>query len=536
MPTTAEQQLQLELLNRARSNPQGEFDLLIANAATQTGVTYDITRAIRYFDVDLDLFKSQLDAFEAVAPVAWNESLAQSAQTHNQLMIDQDTQAHHLDGEPGLLTRMQNAGYDRIRQVAENVYAYAKDPFYAHAGYYIDWGHGPGGIQDPAGHRNAMLNATYTEIGIAWQAETNSSTNVGPYVTTQHLGTRWNYEAQLLGVVIDDEDGDDFYDIGEGMGGVTITASGSAGTFTTTSWASGGYQMVLPDGVYTLTFSGGGLTGDIEKSVTVSGENVKIDAHADQAPAPGQALNGTDGDNVLTGNSGNDTIDAGRGNDQVIGGEGHDSIAGMGGNDTIDGGMGHDTLKGGRENDLIDGGLGDDSIVGQRNGDTISGGEGNDKLKGGGGNDEIIGGEGDDFLKGGTYHDTLLGGDGNDILIGNRHNDMLDGGAGNDRLNGGGDNDTLTGGAGNDQMKGGVGEDLFIFDTGHGQDVIEDFNVLHDELHLTVALAGGRTVAEIAASATAGTQGVLLSLEDGHSILFESLDQGAGLEEAISIL
>jgi Ca2+-binding RTX toxin-like protein len=539
MPITAEQQLQLELLNRARANPAGEFDLLIADAASDTAVQSNITRAIRYFDVDLDLFRQQLQEFDAVAPVAWSDALARSAATHNQLMIDQDTQSHHLEGEEGLLERMRTAGYDSIRQVAENVYAYAEDTVYAHAGYYIDWGYGTGGMQDPAGHRNTMLNATYTEIGIAWQAESNASTNVGPYVTTQHLGTRWNYQAQLVGVVIDDRDGDDFYDISEGMGGVTVTATGTAGSFTTTSWGAGGYQMVLPEGVYTVTFSGGGLSGEITQQVAMGAVNVKLDAQADQATAPapqGQQITGDDGDNILNGAAGHDTITAGRGNDQVSGGEGNDSLSGLGGDDTIYGGAGDDIIKGGRESDLLDGGIGDDSIVGQRHGDTIAGDAGNDTLKGGGGNDQISGGDGDDFLKGGTYRDQLNGGSGNDTLTGNRHDDLLNGGAGNDRLLGGGDNDTLTGGSGDDLLKGGAGSDIFVFDTGHGADVIEDFNVSDDILRLTLDLANGQSAADLVASALHSAQGVHLDLGGGDKILLEGLNSTTGLVDAIEIL
>ena len=41
-PTPFEQEM-LELINRARANPAGEFDALIADAATRTGVTAEIT-------------------------------------------------------------------------------------------------------------------------------------------------------------------------------------------------------------------------------------------------------------------------------------------------------------------------------------------------------------------------------------------------------------------------------------------------------------------------------------------------------------
>ncbi len=49
--------------------------------------------------------------------------------------------------------------------------------------------------------------------------ENNAATQVGPQLITQDLGTRPGYQAQFVGVVIDDDDGDSFYDIGEGPGG-----------------------------------------------------------------------------------------------------------------------------------------------------------------------------------------------------------------------------------------------------------------------------------------------------------------------------
>jgi hypothetical protein len=50
----------------------------------------------------------------------------------------------------------------------------------------------------------------------------------------------------LTGVVIEDGDGDDFYDIGEGIGGVRVTAWNGTRTFATETWAAGGYSLGCP--------------------------------------------------------------------------------------------------------------------------------------------------------------------------------------------------------------------------------------------------------------------------------------------------
>ncbi|NDW01324.1 DUF4214 domain-containing protein [Salipiger sp. PrR002] len=330
---TAFEQLMLEYINRARIDPQGEFAAMIADAASGTAVQANITNALGYFGVDLDLFAEQLAEYDPVAPLAWNSALAAAAEDHSQAMIDADMQGHQMDGEANLSTRIEAAGYDGWSRLNENVFAYTQDPLHGHAGFYIDWGAGTGGMQNPAGHRNAILSGTVTEIGIG-VLEAPDGLDVGPYVVTQDFGTRSEYQAQLLGVVIDDADGDDFYDIGEGLGGITVTATGASGTYTTTSWASGGYQMVLPSGVYELSFTGAGIDGAVSYTISMGSENLKVDAIADEAQAVqeeavetvlrgstgAEALNGSDGyDQVLIGNGGADTLTGASGDDTLIG-------------------------------------------------------------------------------------------------------------------------------------------------------------------------------------------------------------------------
>lgn len=282
-PTAFEQEM-LELINRVRADPSGEFDKIILNQSTGQAVETSITQAISFFGVDLALFKTQMAAFGAVAPLAWNDSLSNAALAHTSLMIAQDTQSHQLAGEAGLGTRISAAGY-QYSNVGENIYAYTTSPEQGHAGFIIDWGYGPGGMQSPAGHRLSILSSTYQEVGIGVTAESIFSTQVGPYVVTQDFGRSFSYSAQLVGSVINDADGDKFYDIGEGLGGVNVIVSGSNGTYSTQTWNSGGYQLVVPAGSYTVTFSGGGLGNSQSKTFSIGADNVKVDALAGDAPA-----------------------------------------------------------------------------------------------------------------------------------------------------------------------------------------------------------------------------------------------------------
>jgi Ca2+-binding RTX toxin-like protein len=184
-------------------------------------------------------------------------------------------------------------------------------------------------------------------------------------------------------------------------------------------------------------------------------------------------INGTTGNDVLTGTKGADTIYGLAGNDSITGNDGDDYLDGGDGADSVYGGAGNDTLLGGDGDDLLSkylergngffsGGAGADTIWGGNGDDTIDGGAGNDPwLEGFAGNDLISGGEGSDALTGDEGNDTLIGGAGNDTLDGGLGNDSLDGGSGNDFLYGAAGNDTLVGGDGVNQLWGGDGNDVY---------------------------------------------------------------------------
>ncbi len=206
---------------------------------------------------------------------------------------------------------------------------------------------------------------------------------------------------------------------------------------------------------------------------------------------------------------GNDVFDAGDGYDNIRGGNGNDTINGEGGNDIIfgddgaddlSGGDGKDSMRGGNDDDIMDGGAGADRMWGDDGNDIMSGGDGNDRMNGGLGDDDISGGNGNDKISAGAGDDTIDGGAGADIINGNNGNDEINAGSGNDAVRGGGGNDLILGGAGrdnlfgdsgadvliggvgNDKLTGGSGADIFVFETGHGADIVQDFNAEEDVL------------------------------------------------------
>ena len=64
---SAFEQMMVELINRARSDPQGEFDKLILSTDPVVGAEPSITSALRFFGVDIDLFAAQLATAQASA-------------------------------------------------------------------------------------------------------------------------------------------------------------------------------------------------------------------------------------------------------------------------------------------------------------------------------------------------------------------------------------------------------------------------------------------------------------------------------------
>ena len=199
------------------------------------------------------------------------------------------------------------------------------------------------------------------------------------------------------------------------------------------------------------------------------------------------------GTDTVLGGDGADTLDGGGGRDRLDGGNQADELLGRAGNDTLLGGNGDDRLQGGYDNDLLKGQVGNDTMIGQDGSDTLNGGVGDDLLQGGRGYDFLDGQTGDDVLEGGAGFDTLEGGAGFDILDGGDGRDLLDGGKHADTIYGGTGNDTIIGGLGHDELHGEAGSDIFVFEDGHGNDRIEDFDALDNAEKIDLSLVSAIT-------------------------------------------
>ena len=129
---------------------------------------------------------------------------------------------------------------------------------------------------DPPGHRIHLLATdpffqTHREIGTG-NAFNNSATFKNYF--SIHTAVRDSGGNQFLtGVVYNDANGNRRYDLGEGLGGVTV----SNGVTSVQTNAAGGWSIEVSPGASTVTASGGGFVGTASANVTVAASNIEVD-------------------------------------------------------------------------------------------------------------------------------------------------------------------------------------------------------------------------------------------------------------------
>ncbi|MCS7089580.1 MAG: CAP domain-containing protein [Verrucomicrobiota bacterium] len=286
---TDEEQLYLEYINRARANPAAEGERLAATSDP------DVRSAYSFFGVDLNRMRLDLAGLAPAAPLAMSVELLAAARRHSWDMATNRFQGHTgSDGSsPG--DRINRVGYP-WQMYGENVFAYARSVFHGHAAFEVDWGVGPYGMQEPPGHRLNIHQAAFREVGIG--VLSGVSGGVGPQVVTQDFATRTGAKPFVTGVVYYDLNGNGFYDMGEGIGGVEVIIPGN-GWYGRTA-VSGGYAVPVPaDGVYLVQFVAPGLHHQVNALVT-NLANTKVDLIPSyEAPFPvGPVLAALTNDNL----------------------------------------------------------------------------------------------------------------------------------------------------------------------------------------------------------------------------------------------
>ncbi|MBC7281297.1 hypothetical protein [Hoeflea sp.] len=224
-------------------------------------------------------------------------------------------------------------------------------------------------------------------------------------------------------------------------------------------WHSGASQDGNGSGVYMQRFDANGDAVGTETLVNVTTAGDQREASVTALDGVGWVVTWTSEDPVtfdevvmqrvfaadIEGTNGNDTLTGTVFDEAIFGLDGDDIIFGGPGDDTLDGGVGEDTLSyaGSAQGVTVRLGVGTAS-GGDAEGDTfqnfenLTGSAHNDTLEGTRGTNVLKGGAGDDILVGRGGADTLEGGDGNDTFeilpTDNISGAIFDGGAGEDRL------------------------------------------------------------------------------------------------------
>ena len=479
----------LELVNRARLDPQGE--------------------AARYSLADLnDGLPAGTISTEPKSPLAPNDLLTDAARGHSSWMLANNAFSHTGQGGSTPFDRMQAAGYNFTAPYGygENLSGYFTTGTLTNSTTLINTQHG--NLFLSPGHRANILNDSFKQIGIGQVIGGPYTYNGTTYNNASLITQDYAYSAAygpwfITGTHWVEVNGDYFYTPGEGQSGteVSIRPAGGGIVNTYTTQSHGGYAAEVLNGSYDVSFYNPSFSSfTFGATVTVNNANVKLDLVRDPnittmasseymflssadivLPANPVPMNvrllgavnanatgnddvnllwGSKGANTLSGLGGADFIMGEDGDDTIYGGGGSDSLNGNRGSDTIYGGMQGDSISGGDGADTIYGGNGADTIYGDAQADTIHGGSDGDEIWGGNGNDTLYGDGQSDTLRGGNNDDTLWGGNGNDKLYGEAQNDTLHGGNDADELWGGGGADTLYGEAQNDVLHGGLDNDV----------------------------------------------------------------------------
>jgi uncharacterized protein YkwD len=238
---TPQEQLFLERLNDARANP---------------------TAYGQSIGVDLSYIASS-------QPLAFDTRLIQSSRDHSQDMNVNNYFGHTGSDGTSPFQRMSNVGFPWVG-AAESIAAGQSSPETALQALIADVG-----VAD-LGHRKQLLSYSGTPYNQEQETGVGIVLNgTGSYHNYYTIDSGYTSDTRpfLTGVVYNDSNGNNLYDIGEGLGGVTITING-VGSFTT--WPSGGYSYQLSPGTYTVTASGGGLSAPITRTVTVGNTNYRL--------------------------------------------------------------------------------------------------------------------------------------------------------------------------------------------------------------------------------------------------------------------
>jgi hypothetical protein len=260
-----------------------------------------------------------LDNVNPQPPLALNLNLVQSARFHADEMAANGYFAHQsqVNGEwPNEMVR--DAGYPLVSSWPDNANYLESLAVRGTSGSSIDYppndalrdliedvGH------NPPGHRIHLLamdahNQSMREVGTGYAEGMGwtGGVNTAAYWAI-HTGRRNSDPIWLTGVVYSDANLNGRYDEGEGLSGVTVSATNLL-TKNTVTTVGGGWSIDVTAGTWDLTCSGGSFIGTATATVSMSSFNIEVDfesgdpqgeiAFGDQVPTPPPGGGGGGGD------------------------------------------------------------------------------------------------------------------------------------------------------------------------------------------------------------------------------------------------
>ena len=367
MLTHAEQYM-LELINRTRLDPLGELALYnekytptpedLADPGFRDRRLSDLNDgidAVRQMYIDAGLPPPDYLTGDARQPLAHNALLTEAARGHGQWLLENNVFSHTGENGSTIFDRIDATGYfapGGSRSWGENLSWTGLSIGPLDLDAVIGDQHD--NLFESPSHRLGMLRGISREVGISQEGGIFTAAGSDGILRDWHasmvvqkfasVGT----QVFLTGVAFDDADGDGFYSIGEGVGGVGFAANGAS----TVSAAAGGYSLGLAPGAgITVTVTHGATQSRV--LVDLSAGNVKLDVMyaagavrllssgdltllegAGEAALLGVAdlaLTGHDAGGLLIGNRGANLITGGAGDDTLKGGAGDDTLVGGGG-------------------------------------------------------------------------------------------------------------------------------------------------------------------------------------------------------------
>ncbi len=349
---TPQEQLLIELINRARLDPNGEAAR--HGASLNQGLNAGTIASTPY------------------APLASNIDLNEASANHSSWMLANNKFSHTGVGGSNAGKRMADAGYS-----FSGSWRWGEN---------ISW-RGTTGTLDltaaiEAQHKSLFLSpghrvnifGDFREIGVAQEVGrfAPNGTAYNASMVTENFA-KSGTTLFITGVAYNDNDRDGFYDVGEQRSGVVVDWLGNAGG-AVASASAGGYNVRVPGGLNgsaDVAVTAGGVT--MNATIAMPGTNVKLDVVDGRVLASSHSLTlGAGGIDArllgvastnLTGNEAANVLE---------GNSGANALRGMGGNDTLRGGAGNDVLVGGTGRDVLDGGLGADDFVFQTASDSAA--------------------------------------------------------------------------------------------------------------------------------------------------------------------